>query len=217
MSSRGKTKRSNLVRKKNNRKTKKHFLIVTNGTETEYNYFKSFKANIETVKLDVTSFRLDPLSLIIKTQKLKKTLELKITTKYNEKFKFDEVWCVFDKDEFPDANIQETQNIALKSKVKLAYSNEAFELWFLLHFNYYENSMGRKELKKKLNEIYIREYNTEYSKADSDNFIKTIPFVKKAIKNSKKLNEKYSTEGIIDLNKMNPSTAVHELVIKLLE
>ena len=28
-----------------------------------------------------------------------------------------------------------------------AWSNEAFELWYLLHFQYYENAMARKDFK----------------------------------------------------------------------
>ena len=34
---------------------------------------------------------------------------------------------------------------AQKNKLKVAYSNDAFELWFLLHYQYFDNQYQLKE------------------------------------------------------------------------
>jgi RloB-like protein len=46
---------------------------------------------------------------------------------------FDEVWCVFDVDEFGD-DIATAVTIARRAKILLAISNPCFEFWLLLHF-----------------------------------------------------------------------------------
>jgi hypothetical protein len=54
-----------------------------------------------------------------------------------------EVWCVFDMDvkrgadEFAD--FDNAISKALQLGYKIAYSNDAFELWFYLHFNLTES------------------------------------------------------------------------------
>lgn len=45
---------------------------------------------------------------------------------------FNEYWCMFDVDEFP--NLPETYQLAAQHDIKIAVSNPCVELWFLLHF-----------------------------------------------------------------------------------
>jgi hypothetical protein len=45
---------------------------------------------------------------------------------------FDEYWCMFDVDEFPD--LPETYRLAAQHEINIAVSNPCIELWFLLHF-----------------------------------------------------------------------------------
>jgi len=46
---------------------------------------------------------------------------------------FDEVWCVFDVDDF-QADIEKALVMARRAKISLAISNPCFEFWLLLHF-----------------------------------------------------------------------------------
>ena len=56
---------------------------------------------------------------------------------------FDRVWVVFDKDDFQDFN----QAIAMAKELGYgsAWSNEAFELWYCLHFAYLNTGISRAD------------------------------------------------------------------------
>lgn len=45
---------------------------------------------------------------------------------------FDEVWCVFDVDEYP--HVSDAVSLARRENILVAVSNPCFELWLLLHF-----------------------------------------------------------------------------------
>src|SRR5713101_7428465 len=45
-----------------------------------------------------------------------------------------EIWCVFDRNSFPTANFNRAFELAKKHGIRVAWANEAFELWYLLHF-----------------------------------------------------------------------------------
>ena len=47
---------------------------------------------------------------------------------------FDEVWIVFDKDDLTEKQLEEVNTFCVQHNIHIAYTNEAFELWLLLHF-----------------------------------------------------------------------------------
>ena len=47
---------------------------------------------------------------------------------------FDEVWIVFDKDDLTEKQLDEVNTFCEQHNIQIAYTNEAFELWLLLHF-----------------------------------------------------------------------------------
>lgn len=94
-------------------------LIVCEGKCTEPTYFKQFKVN----NVTITDARCNTLSLV------KNAIEL------NKIHQYDEVWCVFDKDSFSDNNFNNAIQMAEQKGFHVAYSNQAFEYWFVLHFN----------------------------------------------------------------------------------
>lgn len=102
----------------------KTFLIVCEG-QTEALYFDSFP----TVSAEVKSYDLG----------CSKNVLVDCAIKIAEDEEYDEVWCVFDYDYVPGKNGQEDDfNSAVQkcrnNDIKCAYSNDAFELWFYLHF-----------------------------------------------------------------------------------
>lgn len=55
----------------------------------------------------------------------------------------DLVWCVFDVDSFPKENFKRVLDRANQNKYRVAWSNECFEIWYLLHFDYFDAGVDR--------------------------------------------------------------------------
>ena len=120
-------------------------LIVCEGMNTEPSYFNQFRLSAATVTPVGTGS--NNVSLVKKAAQLKKD------------GKFDQVWCVFDADPKPD-NPKQAQNfnaaIALAEKYKfgIAYSNQAFEYWLILHLEDHQGGgMHRSLYNKKINKL----------------------------------------------------------------
>lgn len=61
---------------------------------------------------------------------------------------FESIWLVYDKDDFPQDNFDNTQFSVEgreDSNIHVAWSNESFELWLLLHFQEYISNNGRQQ------------------------------------------------------------------------
>lgn len=124
------------------------FLIVCEGERTEPNYFRELVKDkySEVRSEDIIGEGRSTCALVKKTEEVKERLE------HQRQLKFDRVWVVFDKDDFNDFN--EAIALAEKKGFMAAWSNEAFELWYLLHFVYLDAAISRADYIKKLeNEI----------------------------------------------------------------
>lgn len=102
--------------------------------------------------------------------------------------------------------------------IRCAWTNEAFELWYLLHFNYYNTGISRDQYEKKLEEE-IRKASGDgsysYKKNDKAMFelLQTYGDQQKAIDNAKKLDTLYFDQSFAT---HNPCTKVHILIEELL-
>ncbi|HNW82352.1 MAG TPA: RloB family protein [bacterium] len=187
-----KQRKEDLKRKKEARKPAQTFLIVCEGEKTEPNYFRSFNLSNATVEIDGTGRNTKSLIKYIE-----KTYDIK---------QFDQVWAVFDKDSFSNENFNAAIKKAHKKKMKVAYSNEAFELWYLLHFHNYNTGMSRDQYKEKLTETLGHEY-----KKNSTTMYEEIKNRQAtAIKNASKLLTNFSRGETP--SQRNPSTTVFMLV-----
>ena len=138
-------------------------------------------------------------------------------TKYNELRMrqngsgFDHLWIVFDKDDFPDEHFNEAVFDAKRKNIEAAYSNESFELWLLLHFEFLNSAIGRNQYADKLNK-----YMGVYKKSEPDIYRKVSEAgnESEAILRAKKLFDSYDHNSPA---KENPSTRVHLLIEALLE
>ena len=79
---------------------------------------------------------MNTISLVNKAISIKETDQKK-------KRLYDQCWVVFDKDDFPAKDFNQAITLAHKNGFKVAYSNQAFEYWFLLHFNLYKGTLHR--------------------------------------------------------------------------
>ena len=180
-------------RKVDTRNIRERFLIVCEGAKTEPNYFRSFRVNRTIFEVDIRGFGYNTLSLV------EKATELKAGNDY------DQVWCVFDRDSFPPRIFNDAFEKAKREGIKIAYSNEAFELWYLLHFQFYDSAMKRKEYGKMLS----KELGHKYEKNSDTIYEELLDRQAAAIRNSKRLHASYFP---CNPERDNPSTTVFELV-----
>ncbi len=175
------------------------FLIVCEGEKTEPHYFKGFKLNI-TVEVIGSGFNTE--MLVSFTQEIKEKAE-KDQQPYND------IWVVFDRDSFPPDDFQNAITKAQQSGFSVAYSNEAFELWYILHFDYMSSGVSRTQyedmLTKRLKKPYKKNDPTMYMRLEKMQYI--------AIQNAEKLHNSY--KPMHNPAKDNPCTTVYELVRKL--
>jgi hypothetical protein len=178
---------------------KDRFLIVCEGERTEPNYFRSFR--VTTVDVDVVGTGANTEYVVREAIKLKRTA----TPGY------DQVWVVFDKDSFPAKHFNNAITLANQNNIKVAYSNEAFELWFLLHFYYFDSAITRNDYIVKLEEFLGR----KYKKNDEEiyDLLLRSGNQQAAIKSAATLLAKHPENNPA---KANPSTTVHLLVRELL-
>ena len=207
-------------RKKNIRIKRKYYLIVCEGAATEPNYFEGLKQDLP--KGILTSYQIDIEGTGMNTQSLiNEALRLKSEYEKNQGRAIDRLWVVFDRDSFPSNNFNSAIHQCRENNPEIgcAWSNEAFELWYLLHFQYYENAMSRKDfkeliennLKPVLGEQFRYEKNSEQMYA----LVKEHGNQEGAIRNGKRLAELYGKHQ--DYANHNPCTMVWMLVEELME
>lgn len=154
-------------RNENVRDRKVRFLIVCEGKKTEPHYFEALVKDYTSTVRDVSieGEGRATVALVERTQEIKQTLE-----RQNSMI-FDRVWVVFDKDDFDDFN--EAITLAKSYGFMSAWTNEAFELWYYLHFEYLDTAISRDAYIDKLEDALRRKIgddNYKYKKGDTGNY-----------------------------------------------
>lgn len=218
-------RKGSLARKsKKIKKYKNSILIVCEGEQTEPNYFRSFW--ISNIKVKTIGIGKNTISLV--KEAIERWKEFAKAQQY-----FEHLWCVFDRDDFPpeqynqafktiDSEAQRLnkrykKQIGRELKIAIAYSNQAFELWYLLHYDYIDSACDRSQYKKMLSDRMGKKYEKNDPKmyqflqalSQSTNDKKGQLF---AIRNAKKLRSK--SKPILS-HKDDPSTSVDILVEEL--
>lgn len=143
-------KQSPLTREAPERIEKQFILIVCEGENTEPSYFNRFKLSTAIIKSVGLGY--NTISLV------KETVELAKEDNY------DQVWCVFDKDEFEAVDFNNAIFLARDKGFGIAYSNQAFEYWLILHFEDHQGgAMHRNQYAAKLNH-YLKNFGLKYDK-----------------------------------------------------
>lgn len=186
---------------------RKFFLIVTEG-KTEAQYFDHFRSTtgprIMSEDGSVSKIRLVEAAI---------DLRAKVITDKSYNSEVDETWVVFDRDiDIQKPNDKETFNQALalaeRNNIDVAYSNDAFELWFLLHFQTVSGEMHRDVVCDKL-----KGHLGSYEHGD-DIFDKLDALYPEALKRAQQMLRAAEGTNPVDAN---PSTTVHLLTEKLRE
>lgn len=190
---------------------RKYYLIVCEGEKTEPNYFEAFQKHlppkVQTIK--IVGEGANTVSVVKSAIALKEKRE-----KQKSVPNFDEVWAVFDRDSFPKKRVNSAINLANKNSICTGFSNEAFELWYVLHFQYLDTQITRNQYIEVLDKILLKKKGIKYQKnaVDMYDFLDKYGNQRLAIKRAKKLCNKFGNLAPAD---MKPSTSIYELVESL--
>jgi hypothetical protein len=196
--------------KKEHRKVHPKVFVWSHTAKAEIEYFQDFKNFLRTpLLMPKKNICWSPQEL------LEKVIKWKIENICEKDG--DQVWCVFDIDDFYKNDkhaLMASLNNAIRNNIKIAYANESFELWILLHFQKLTTPIKRgREIEKKIQEMFKKHDLQTFTK-NQKVFSVLLKFQKDAIKNAKctipkyskiNWNEKMSKSG-------NPSTSIHFLV-----
>ena len=206
-------KQSTLERPKPSLSIKPTILIVCEGRNTEPSYFRQFRLSSATIKAIGEGY--NTTSLVNRAMQIA------------NRETYDQVWCVFDKDDFNDMDFNNAIKIANANNLGVAYSNQAFEYWLILHFDDHQGGgMHRKDYDDKINAL-LKPYNLSYdgknSKIISEEFFELLDGVdEKTTKERKQLAIERASRNL-NLNNHNTpakaesSTTVFRLVEEIMK
>ena len=187
------------------------FLIVSEDTKSSTDYFKALIKEVQAVCSGSEVVGIAKDSVVegcgMSTTRL---LEEAKSIRSRRQIPFDRCWLVFDKDDFPDFNkaIRE----ATDAGFDVAWSNESFELWYLLHFRYQNTAIPRDRCMTALEtEIQKCKPSFKYDKGSSSmhSILAELGNQSQAIKNAERLENNYQDT---DYSRHNPCTYVYKLI-----
>lgn len=184
------------------RELKQTFLIICEGINTEPDYFNAFRLTSAHVK--ALGRGMNTLSLVQKAINLKDEEKRKGSI-YNQN------WVVFDKDDFPEKDFNAAIRLAHQNGFEVAYSNQAFEYWLLLHFNLYQGSLHRSRYDSMLSSLLGFPYSKKTG-VSAKVFNTLLPKQAKAIDHAKIVMKQFNGNNPA---KEESSTTVYQLVEEL--
>lgn len=198
-----------MARRKNEIAVNNTFFIITNGQESEFNYFTLLKKKRSVYDVKIKYANKDPYDLVTYASDFSKCAN--------------QVWIVFDVDNsHREGRLTKAIKEAEKKGIKWACSNVAFEVWLIMHFKECTKVMTAKDTYKILtNYLKDKGINKDYDKADIKVLEKVfIPNYKMAVSRAKVLwqkrllehNHQYGNNKYPEIGEWNPATNVYKLI-----
>lgn len=204
-----------LIRELKSLEIRNLFRIYCEGENTEPEYFRSFPVNTET-KVDAIGLGRSKTALVEKAiELLSKDQLLKRQKNYDPDR---QLWVVFDYDIRHEVNeafdYSQAIELAHRNGLQVAYSNDSFELWFVLHSRFHNTAITREGyyeiLSSELNCNYEEDGKTkEFARSLYQIFL---PTQKDAIQNARRL---FEDNRHLNFHDRNPCTTVFQLVEQL--
>lgn len=182
----------------------RRILILCEDTKSSRDYFASFPHDKNQVEIECVGTGMNTDSLmeyaVEKAQEARRVCA-----------QYERIWVVFDRDSFPQENFSRAFELAqTQNRITPCWSNECFELWYLLHFNYRDTAIGRNEMWGMISKLLGK----TYDKADDSLHATMKGRLGDALRNAQKL---AFQNAINEQPRRNPSTLVHELVAALIK
>ncbi len=174
------------------------FLIFCEGA-TEVGYFSCFKKRAKLVAGG------NALKIVQSAVAYKNAAEKQV----------DQYWVVFDKDETSDLQFGQAIAMARENGIRVAWSNQAFECWIILHYREFNHACHRNDYEAMLKQ-YIQEYDASKKGEEQGRQLhqKTIPLLKTALANARRGHTSFPPDKP-DAHKQT-STLVYTLVEAIL-
>ncbi|MFI3173211.1 MAG: RloB family protein [Eubacteriales bacterium] len=183
-----------------------YIYIISEGTKTEPNYIAGMVRTINSKYYDFGSKN----RIVVKGTGRSTRSLLNYARKQVEKElpEATVVWLMYDKDDFPEDDFDNTQYSAEgrqdKREYRVAWSNECIELWFVWHYQELVSDNGREHCRK------ILEEKIGYEKKQQNIYDVLADKTEIAIQRAEKQYESYGED--VPPSKRCPATRVHELV-----
>ena len=200
-------------RRSESRAPRRSFLIVCEGAVTEVRYFEAFPVRKD-VRVAVRGEGKSTLSLV-------EAAVEHATRAVKDDAPYDAVWVVYDHDDFgADRFIRAAEEIRLLNGARTetwraAWSNEAFEVWYLLHFQFVDGQLHRTLVNRKLGELLQQHCGrASYRKNDPQLYDLLLPRQATALQHAERLAKKHAVApyGGTPPASANPCTQVYLLV-----
>lgn len=187
----------------------RYFLIVCEGIRTEPIYFEFLKKLLPKHLLDTIEVSGEgDNTLNVVREAIRKRDERAESPNLPP---YDEVWAVFDKDDFPKDRYDNAVQLAKDNGIEPGESNQSFELWYVLHFQLLESALHRTDYFKILSDLLGFKYEKNNEEVVKALFSKGN--VKQAIKWANRLDEIHTGKTP---SESCPFTRVYKLVDNLL-
>lgn len=215
------------TRRQGCRPPRRYFLIVCEGEKTEPLYFDEFRKAL----CNGEGNRVVVVGAADNTQHLVERARLEVEERKESGMPpFYNVWVVFDKDDFPNdrfdnaisAIAEENAKADPKGKMPFwhaAWSNEAFEIWYLAHFRDITGGpISRNDAKAMLDKYFRDELGISegYRKNKEGVYGLLRSRLPKALERAARRNEQVISAGTPP-HAANPATLVFQLVLELLQ
>jgi hypothetical protein len=191
------------------------FLIYCEGENTEPEYFRSFPVNTETL-VEAVGLGMSRTALVQRI--LQMAEEKKMLPGQRQHDPDRQIWAVFDHDdrgEGESKDFDEAVHLATANGLRVAYSNDAFELWFFLHDAYVDGQLNREHYFTHLSKAFGFNYREEGKKWEFSRSLYSIYLDRQpqAIRRAQQLLASHQHEP--RPSRQNPCTKVHLLVLEL--
>jgi hypothetical protein len=191
-------------RKQPRKREVRRILILCEDTKSSRDYFASFPHDKSLVEIECVGTGMN-------TDSLMQYAVDKAKAARSARSQYERIWVVFDRDSFPQENFNRAFELArTQNRITPCWSNECFEIWYLLHFHYRDTAISRHDLWSVISELL----GSKYDKGDDTLHQALEDKIATALQHASKL--AFENEKAGDRTR-NPSTRVHELVKALIK
>lgn len=190
------------------------WLFVCEGEKTEPIYINSLikyansHSNENPIKPEIKGIGKNTESLVLSVEEFFDYTDCCCSQKA---IPYSKVFVVFDKDSFKPNNFNNAIFVAKSKGYIPLWSNECFELWLILHYDYYDIDNGREAYFEKLSKLIGHKYQKN---EDLFSMIHTPQRLKTAMKNATALEKSFKENSPA---KMVPCTQMYKLIVELQE